>query len=37
MSRTLRFAYRLAMFVGFLLVLFAWTQLPDCWQPGVCG
>ena len=37
MTRLTRFGYYLAIVALVGLVLLAWTSIPDCWQPGVCG
>lgn len=34
MSRVV-FSLLVTALVG--IVLIAWTAIPDCWQPGVCG
>lgn len=32
-----RLGYRLAIVALVGLVLLAWTAVPDCYQPGICG
>ena len=32
-----RFAFYLAIIALVAVVFLAWTAIPDCWQPGVCG